>query len=139
MKKVILSLILVLSTVMSMAQSLDVSHGDWTVEKVKIYNVDTILCEVNGYGFFRDMNNLYKNEEYVIICNRLGLNTLNLPVGNFIQEEFLFDYRMTKLERKQIKFLRKELKNVVVQFYEVNEYGEKIIPTGRNNTYQFVL
>lgn len=140
MKKVFLSLILVFTTVMGTAQSLDISNGMWTVDGVKSENVDTLFCEVGGNGFVYDMNNLGKNTKFVIVCSYLNINTFRVPKGNWFQElELVWDYRLNRIQRKSIKELRKGLKGTVVMFYELDEYGNPYVPIGNQQNYQVVL
>lgn len=140
MKKVFLSLILVFTTVMGMAQSLDISNGMWTVDSVKRQNVDTLYYEVGRRGFIFDMENLYKNDKFLIVCNALNVNTFIVPKGNRFQElGLVFDYRFYRLQRKAIKELRKELKGTVVMFYMLDEYDYPYVPIGNQQNYQVVL
>ena len=140
MKKVFLSLILVFTTVMGTAQSLDISNGMWTVDGVKGQNVDTLYYEVGGKGFVFDMNHLEKNDKFLIVCNSLNINTTIVPQGNWFQElDLVFDYRFNRLQRKAIKELKKELKGTVVMFYVLDEYDNPYVPIGNQENYQVAL
>jgi len=138
MKKVILSLILVLSTVMSMAQSLDISNGKWTIDSLTKEKVDTILvdatsCPAVGLDIFNEYEKLRLTLSMLNIDvytapdgNRLHNYLMySLPLGNPIQYHYT-EYVFRKIERKGFKTLKKKLKNSVVVFYMVNIEKEKI-------------
>lgn len=139
MKKVFLSLILTFTTVMSMAQSLDISYGGWTIDSLKKENVDTILvdatsCPALGLDVFDD------NQKLCRTLSMLGVNTYYIPDGNRLHNYLLYSlpvgnlvghyyrsYLYNKIQKKEFKKLKGNLKGTVVVFYIVNMDKEKIL------------
>lgn len=139
MKKVFLSLILVFTTVMGMAQSLDISYGGWTIDSLKKENVDTILvdatsCPALGMGTFNENHKLRR------VLSMLGIDAYRAPDGNRLHNYLLYslpagnivnhhysNYVYGKTQKKEFKILKENLKNTVVVFYVIDVDKGKIL------------
>ena len=125
-----------LTPLIGTAQSIDISNGIWTIEEVKSENIDTLYYEVSGNGFVYDMNHINNIHKFLIVCSSLNVNTTIVPEGNWFQElEVVYDYRLNRLQRKAIKNLRKNLKGILVQFYELDDYGNPYTPISKQQNY----
>jgi len=129
MKKVLLSLTLLLVSVVVKSQVLDISNDSYRINDSIVLNSDSFEYDLTGVRIY-DIHNSTEDDLFAMLANSLDMGFLNVPEDlmdnpkTFI--DFLYvDYRIAKHRKKIVKEIKDKLTDKVVIFYYFNEDNER--------------
>jgi hypothetical protein len=129
MKKVLLSITLLLVSVVVKSQILDISNDSYRINDSIVLNSDSFEYDLTGVRIY-DIHNSTEDDLFAMLANSLDMGFLNVPEDlmdnpkTFI--DFLYvDYRIAKHRKKIVKEIKDKLTDKVVIFYYFNEDNER--------------